>query len=202
MRPETTTPFYLTPEDPPAKRAMLQAALRLFVSKGLCATSIRAIAAESGYTNPALFKHFESKEALALHLFEQCYQRYARELNKAAGAATGFRGKLHALLERFALLYDESPEAFLYLNDNLQHFWPQVGTALRRKSLVRLITKLVEEGQEGDMVRRDVSSPLLVAGIIGTLSQVARLIHFGELNGRASEYLDDLEALVLAMVTQ
>ena len=31
---------------------------------------IRDIARESGYTNPALYKHFASKEELALHLFE------------------------------------------------------------------------------------------------------------------------------------
>lgn len=202
MSYETAKPFYLMPEDSPAKRAMLQAALRLFVNKGLCETSIRTIAAEAGYTNPALFKHFESKDALALYLFEHCYRRYAQQLSQAARSGTGFAAKLRALLKRFALLYDESPEAFLYINDNLRHFWPQVGAPLRRQSLVRLITRLVDEGQEDGIVRRDVSAPLLVAGIMGTLSQVARLMHFGELTGRARDRVDDLEALVLAMATK
>lgn len=180
---------------------MLLAALRLFVDRGLCETSIRAIATESGFTNPALFKHFASKEALALYLFEQCYRRYAVSLSEAVGCVSGFSEKLRALLQRFAELYDEDPRAFLYLNDNLRHFWPRVGTALRRKSLVRLVGKLLEEGREEGVVRSDVPPSLLVAGIMGSLSQVARLMYFGELTGRATDRIDDLTALIVAMAT-
>jgi TetR/AcrR family transcriptional regulator, repressor of fatR-cypB operon len=68
----TPMPFYLSPEDSPAKQAILIAALQLFVRDGLRETSIRAIALEAGYSNPALFKHFDSKEALTLYLFERC----------------------------------------------------------------------------------------------------------------------------------
>ena len=67
--------FYVRDDDPPAKREILSAALKLFSRRGLAATSIRDIAEESGYTNPALYKHFESKEELALHLFETCHAR-------------------------------------------------------------------------------------------------------------------------------
>lgn len=202
MNHDATAAFYLAPEDPPAKRAMLKAALRLFVRNGLCETSIRMIAAESGFTNPALFKHFESKEALALHLFEQCYRRYAVELSEAVKAGTSFPEKLRALLERFSALYDENPDAFFYVNDNLRHFWPHVGAGLRRKSLVRLITQLVETGQEDRSVRTDMPSAMLVAGIMGTLSQVARLVHFGELAGNAADRRGDLEALILGMASK
>ena len=65
----STLPFYIREDDPPAKREILRAAMKLFSERGLDATSIREIARESGYTNPALYKHFAGKEELALHLF-------------------------------------------------------------------------------------------------------------------------------------
>src|SRR5438034_7729582 len=71
----TPLPFYISENDPPAKREILRAAMKLFSERGLAATSIRDIAQESGFTNPALYKHFVGKEELALHLFETCHGR-------------------------------------------------------------------------------------------------------------------------------
>ncbi len=60
-------------DDPPSKAATLDAALSLFVRHGIDATSVRDIASRSGFTNPAIFKHFDSKSDMALCLFERCY---------------------------------------------------------------------------------------------------------------------------------
>jgi AcrR family transcriptional regulator len=43
-----TLPFYIREEDPPAKRQILRAAMKLFSERGLDGTSIRDIADESG----------------------------------------------------------------------------------------------------------------------------------------------------------
>ena len=51
----STLPFYIPEDDPPAKRQILRAAMKLFSERGLDGTSIRDIARESGFTNPALF---------------------------------------------------------------------------------------------------------------------------------------------------
>ena len=56
---------YSAVEDPPSKRKILQAALHLFVQRSVDGVTVREIAAEAGYTNPALFKYFPTKEAAA-----------------------------------------------------------------------------------------------------------------------------------------
>ena len=43
---------------------ILEAARRLFETEGLEGASLRAIAAEAGYTPAALYFHFDSKEAI------------------------------------------------------------------------------------------------------------------------------------------
>ena len=75
--PARSRPFYVSEDDAPAKRKILTTALTLFVRDGLCETSVRDIAKASGFTNPALFKHFKSKDDLARYLFERCYLELA-----------------------------------------------------------------------------------------------------------------------------
>ncbi len=193
-------PFYVSPGDARAKQELLRAALSLFVRDGLCQTSIRAIAARAGCTNPALFKHFDGKEALALHLFDRCYRKLSGELAGALRAEAPFRENVRALLRRYARLLDESPEAVLYVQDNLRHFWPEAGPALRRHSIVGLVRRLVEAGIRERAVASDVGADLLAAAVIGLLAQFAREHHFGELRGEAAGWVPAMEKVLGRML--
>src|SRR4051794_7500881 len=139
-------PFYVEPTDPPSKQELLKAALKLFARDGVRESSIRAVAAEAGFTNPVLFKYFAGKEALALHLFERCYLRVVREAMDAIGGAGSFRVRLRNLLARVLSLLDESPEAVLFVNEELRRYWPQVSPATRKHSLIGMTRAFFEEG--------------------------------------------------------
>ena len=69
-------PFYIRENDPPAKREILRAAMRLFSEQGLAATSIRDIARESG----ALFEGviFDGFPYLVVHAAMGINHRTAR----------------------------------------------------------------------------------------------------------------------------
>src|SRR6476620_10044118 len=103
-------PFYIRDDDPPAKRHILRAAMKLFSEHGLAGTSIRDIAKESGYTNPALYKHFASKEALAVHLFATGHERVWTKCDAAIEAGTSFDAKLEGYIGQSLELVDEHPE--------------------------------------------------------------------------------------------
>src|SRR5262245_53728234 len=117
-------PFYIRKEDPPAKRQILRAAMKLFSNQGLAATSIRDIAEESGYTNPALYKHFTGKEDLALYLFETCHRRLWTKCHAAIVAAKGFDAKLDGYIGQLLELVDEYPEVMAFLSDSARVLWP------------------------------------------------------------------------------
>src|ERR1700753_2101442 len=95
---ETSLPFYVSSDDPPAKQKIVIAALDLFVRDGLCETSVRDIAKSSGFTNPALFKHFPSKDALANYLFERCYLELYRLITNAMQPEYTFAAKQRAVI--------------------------------------------------------------------------------------------------------
>src|SRR4051812_13139424 len=100
--------------DAPSKKQILSSALSLFVRDGLNATTIRSIADAAGYTNPALYKFFASKEELALYLFEHCYTHVYEQLSAAAASAAGFDARLRALIAAWAQLAEAELEVLLF----------------------------------------------------------------------------------------
>ena len=137
--------FYVREDDPPAKREILRAAMKLFSERGFDATSIRDIARESGYTNPALYKHFASKEELALQLFETCHRRMWARCNAAVVAAKSFDEKLEGYIGQFLELVDEHPETVAFLSDSARVLWPKAGPTVRRQTMIGLARSLMSK---------------------------------------------------------
>ena len=124
-------------DDPPSKAATLDAALSLFVRHGIDATSVRDIASRSGFTNPAIFKHFDSKSDMALCLFERCYGWMTRHMLAAEGscAQTDPHASILAIAATMLRLMDEDIEAVLMVQDNLRRFWRLAAPAVRAVSI-------------------------------------------------------------------
>ena len=73
-------------------------AMRLFVTHGVDAVSMRDIADAVGLKAPSLYAHFRSREALIGDLFFASYTEYGRQLAAAAAAEGGFRRQLEAMV--------------------------------------------------------------------------------------------------------
>lgn len=181
--------FLITAEDAPSKREILSKALSLFVKDGLHETSIRAIADATGYTNPALYKFFASKDALALHLFERCYQHVYGQITASSQLAPTFANRLKGVIDAWVSLTESSLEAVLYVNETLREFWPSVSPATRQKSLLGFLDGLVAQGQNEGLVSPSLDRGLAVATIVGTLGQVARQVFFNAFSARSPKSL-------------
>jgi AcrR family transcriptional regulator len=190
----TSTDFFLMEGDPPSKREILRCALHLFVRDGLCETSIRDIADASGFTNPALYKFFESKEALALHLFERCYLKLVSVI-RASQKGKDFAKDLDALVEAYARLVDEDLEAVLYVNDTLRLFWRKLPKSARQHSLISEIRALLERGVEARVVPDTIEKDLAVAVLVGAMGQIARMAYFDEIDGPVSGQIAEIRNL-------
>lgn len=191
-------PFYAAESDPPSKVEILGAALRLFVERGRDGTSIRDIASEAGYTNPALFKFFRTKDELATHLFEECYRRFSDEVRAAIDEHERFAARLGALVDRFTALLDEPVDAsaLLFVQENLRELWPQVRRRLASRSIVALLGRVVREGRAEGALATELDPPLVVVAILGTLAQFARQHYFHDLPGPARRYAPGLRKVL------
>ena len=124
-------PFYIREDDPPAKREILRAAMKLFSERGLAATTIRDIAEESGYTNPALYKHFASKEELALHLFETCHRRLWAACSAAIAAPATFDESWPATSAEYLRCLTTTRCPPPSWSDSARVLWPKAAPTIR-----------------------------------------------------------------------
>jgi len=193
-------PFYIHEADPPAKRENLRAAMKLFSERGLTATTIRDIAKESGYTNPALYKHFASKEELALHLFETSHRRLWTRSHAAIASATDFGSKLENYIGEVLSLIDDHPEAIAFLSENARVLWPKAGPAVRRQTMIALARSLMSaapRARKGSGVHPDIAA----ASLQGTLAELARMIQVGVVGGPAMSWKPELVKCFRKIVT-
>ncbi len=172
-------------------------ALRLFTRKGLCETTIRDIAAASGYTNPALYKHFASKDELALQLFIACYREGMRVLDAAVAGASDFESKLRAFVAAYAASFDTNPDAAVFAGQHLGRFWPQVPRSLKQRTIITQIRELVRLGQAEGRVPPVEDVEMRVVTVAGAIGQLGRLVYLRGLPGPASRYADELADTLL-----
>jgi TetR/AcrR family transcriptional regulator, repressor of fatR-cypB operon len=197
---ETCQPFYVSSDDPPAKQKIIIAALDLFVRDGLCETSVRDIAKASGFSNPALFKHFPSKEALANYLFERCYVELFHLVTRAIRSGDTFARKQHAVIGAYMTALERDRNAVLYVQDNLRQFWPKMPVALRKHTILGEVRTLLQLGRKEGAVTTTLDIGLLTVAWIGTLQQFARAQYFGEFKLPSRVIATTLEDLLTKMV--
>ncbi|HJZ72571.1 MAG TPA: helix-turn-helix domain-containing protein [Vicinamibacterales bacterium] len=195
-------PFYIREDDPPAKQQILRAAIKLFSEHGLAATTIRDIAEESGYTNPALYKHFASKEELALYLFETCHRHLWTRCQSAIGGAKSFEGKLERYIGEVLELVDEQPEAMAFLSDSARVLWPKAGPTVRRHTMIGLARSLMSLAQRPRRRHPALNPDVAAASLQGTLSELARMMQVGVVPGPAIRWKGDLVALFRRVATE
>lgn len=97
------------------KEAILDAALDLFVVRGISAATTREIAKQAGTAEGNLYRHFESKDALARHLFGECAGRFRKLLIEAASSAEDPVGKIRALVRAIFAFAVKDPRAFAFI---------------------------------------------------------------------------------------
>ncbi len=188
MKP-TALPFFVSTDDPPAKQAILLGAMDLFATRGVDGVTVRDIAARSGYTNPALFKHFATKDDLARSLFEACYRRLA-----AALAMPG--ADLRAVVTAALALIETAPDAVHFTLENLRRFWRDMPDDLRAQGLPGAMRRRIEQAQGQGSVRADIDPALAGSLVLGMLAQIARMAHFAELPGPAGTLADAVFAMI------
>lgn len=147
------------------RRAIVEAGLRLFSSKGFDATSIREIVDAAGLTKGAFYHHFVNKEDLLLELHNSFldYQLERMEdiLARDLDAQAALRAYLTELLFEVAATFQQEITVFFqerrFLSD-------EAFATIREKRdrLDRYATEIIERGVAGGSLR-DVGPARLTA---------------------------------------
>jgi AcrR family transcriptional regulator len=171
-------------------RVCIQGALRLFAEKGVDATSIRDIASSAAISEPAIYRHFRSKEDLVWEIFWSGY----RDLGALLGsieAKGGLRERLTTMVETICALFDRDQALFRFLLLT-QH--GQLGKITEReKSPVQVLhDQLAAAIKAGALPQQNAE--LATSTVFGIVLQAATFRIYGRLDQPLSHYAPNLAA--------
>lgn len=162
------------------RREIFSAALELFAARGFEGTTLEAVADALGYTKPALYYYFKSKDDLFLSLILQSLQEADERIRGIAGrdasAADRLREVIHLLLEDHF-----TSRGYFSISHVLPGFRAKMTDAKEREELERLsadipqqIIGIIEQGVSGGEFMRE--DPRMLGSVVfGMISGL--LIH-------------------------
>lgn len=177
---------------PRARQPIKDAALELFVERGVAGTGIREIARRANCSEAALYRHWTNKDDLVANLYQEHLDEVIELINQAASSGNDLASRIHNAVSVCYQLYDERPLVFRFVlgqrHASSQHLPDDA--AMPQDAIEALLgTAIVDEHQ-----RR-----LAAAAALGTFLQVAEYVHYGRLPGPLSPYADDVATLILRL---
>ncbi len=160
------------------RREIADAALRVIAGQGLGRFTALAIAREIGVTDAALFRHFETMDAIVLAIIDRVEEVLFAGfpppgLDPIERLGNFFR-------QRVAVIHENPGVATLVTSDSLAQAAPAVAVArvleLRRRS-VRFIRACLAEAARGHLLARGIApreASVLAIGAILALTQARR----------------------------
>ncbi len=147
-----------------------QATMQLMAVKGIDAVSMRDISKIVGVTEPALYRHFTSKDALIWHCFTKYYDAFSAELIAAQALHDDTLTKLVVMMQIAAQLFDRQRDifCFLLLTQHIQ----RSATEEYEVALPQLLKELVSQAvKRGEIVEQNIE--ISVAMLMGTVLHTA-----------------------------
>lgn len=107
-----------------AKEKIDAAAIGLFARIGVDATTTKQIAAEAGVSEGAIYRHYKSKDELAVSLFMGVHRRLSTLVADAGACPGGIREKAAAIVAAYCQVADENWPLFSFHLLSIHHFLP------------------------------------------------------------------------------
>jgi AcrR family transcriptional regulator len=141
------------------KRQLLTHAKQLFVKFGFQDTTTKAIAEAAGVTEPVLYRHFESKEALFLEVLEEVRRATLERWRAETAEVTDPLARLHAITDMYLGSTREHALEFRIMHRTLIESDNEDVAAVLRSFYLdseTLLADIIREGQQSGVFRRNL----------------------------------------------
>jgi AcrR family transcriptional regulator len=160
-------------------------ALRLFVEKGVTATTIKDIAGTAGIAEGTIYRHYDSKQELAWELFAKNITELAVNLDRCQPKHQALEDKLAAIITLCCSFLDTKPMLFCYLllehHGHIRKMTPEIPIP------VRVLKNVIAGGMAAGEIPQ-ANADAKTAMVLGVLIQVAVF----RIYGRITESLSSL----------
>lgn len=136
------------------KGQLLLASLKLFSEQSYDRVSVRDIAKAAGVSEAALYKHFPSKEEMALYIFSKIIGEYTLQVSRIAEGEGSAVERLCDVQRLTYSLYQQDIESIRFALLSQYQFWDRLEDAQKPHFWLR---SLLEEGMaNGEIAKKPV----------------------------------------------
>jgi AcrR family transcriptional regulator len=161
-----------------AKPRIERAALEIFVANGVDGSTTKLIAAKAGVSEGAIYRHWKSKDEMAVSLFMATHRRLSELISVNADMVTGVRAKAAAIVRAYCTVADEDWLLFSFHLLHLHHFLPYYQEDGRDP--VTLVEDVIKHAMLGTEL--PPGDPRVIAAMaIGVITQTAQNKAYGRL---------------------
>jgi AcrR family transcriptional regulator len=185
------------PRPASAKPRIDKAAVELFVRVGVDAATTKEIAAAAGVSEGAIYRHYKSKDELALTLFMGVHRRLSSLVEAAAASAPDIRAKARAVVSAYCEVADENWPLFTFHLLSIHRFLPYYQED--GKDPVSMVEKLLKVA----MVQAEIppADPRVLAAMaIGIIVQTAQNKAYGRIDSSMSAHAPLMATAVEAIL--
>ena len=162
-------------KNPEKRIRILDAALKIFASRGFYNAKVSEVAKEAGVADGTIYLYFESKDALLIALFEDRMQRLIARANDEIARSEGtVLDKIRQAIALHLSLVVDDPDLAEFITVELR----QSGKFIKEydnpkfTEYLRIFRDLILAGQEQGLIRRTVDARLVVRAIFGALDEL------------------------------
>lgn len=162
-------------KNPEKRTRILDAALKIFATRGFYNAKVSEVAKEAGVADGTIYLYFESKDALLIALFEDRMQRLIGRANEEISRTEGnVLDKIRQAIALHLSLVLEDPDLAEFITVELRQSGKFVKEYDNPKftEYLRIFRDLVISGQEEGLIRRTVDARLVVRAIFGALDEL------------------------------
>lgn len=190
--PEMKTPIEFSEK----QIAIINAAEKLFAEKGFDGASVRDIAQEADVNVAMISYYFGSKEKLMEAVFEE------RTVNIKIKVENLLQDDNITPLQKVYILIDDYVDKFIHqqlfhkimMREQMINKQSHIAALIHelKKKNIESIRKLIQEGQKSGAFKRNIDIVLMMATMVGTVSQMLNSQHFYR-TVYGLEYITDIE---------
>jgi TetR/AcrR family transcriptional regulator, fatty acid metabolism regulator protein len=157
------------------RRAIIDAASKVFVQKGYALASISEIASIAGVSDGLIYKYFDDKRALLDIVLSEYFQKIVAKLESAAASNASFPEKVQNLISQHLRSFLEDLDFCRFFVSDVRSANGYRGSPVQKlnRAYTRIFIRVLEEGVAAGKMKPDLDPRLVRDVVFGAVEHVA-----------------------------
>lgn len=157
------------------RRAIIDAAAKVFVQKGYASAYVSEIAAVAGVSEGLIYRYFDDKRALLDVVLSEYFQKIVTKLESAAASDASFPEKVHNLISQHLRSFLEDLDFCRFFVSDVRSANGYRGSPVQKlnRTYTRIFIRVLEEGIASGKMRADLDPRLVRDVVFGAVEHVA-----------------------------